>query len=573
MNEHPDSAKLWLDSLAAQGALTSGSQRARFALLYSQALDKNYIDETNDSLIQIAVRHYRGTDDVRRTFLAHYYLGRVYANARQWQKAAVAYTQAEQLVGQLGDDYLAGLLFMQQGDIYREYYDYPKSLAAYQQAEKHYARAGKELHKLDALFCQSSIYRNMNREEDSYQLLCALLPEARKSGKQLKIRLYLGQLIVLCIDMGKWGEAMTFYEEFNRNFTLKGMSIGFIVDMAVLHAHERDKAKTDYYMKVAWSKAKSRQDSIILYERASRLYQQNQSYQSAYEALENAVDLQNSIVRQTLQQPVLTAQRDYLNKELEFQAYKLRMEKILRLVSIMLVVLVAAALIYGLQKKLRKNYHRKLQKERDSHRQEKEKLQQEAMEREHHIHLQSEQLEKEMLQNDSLSRQRIGQLKEELESNRQLIERFRISQHALEEERIHTAHLLDELFKEQYKLVNSLADALLYDYKDEAHQKKDVLQCVQKAVKDYCDSKKAYAGLERWVNECEGNAMAHLRTEVRLPGEAYYQQACYHLAGFSVNVIAHLLGETPNAIYKRREKIRKAVADSALSHQKPYAEI
>ena len=54
MDEHPDSALNLLKGIA-QPELQTQAHHARYALLYSQALDKNYIDLTNDSLISIAV--------------------------------------------------------------------------------------------------------------------------------------------------------------------------------------------------------------------------------------------------------------------------------------------------------------------------------------------------------------------------------------------------------------------------------------------------------------------------------------------------------------------------------------
>ena len=47
MNEHPDSALNLLKGIA-QPELQTQAHHARYALLYSQALDKNYIDLTND---------------------------------------------------------------------------------------------------------------------------------------------------------------------------------------------------------------------------------------------------------------------------------------------------------------------------------------------------------------------------------------------------------------------------------------------------------------------------------------------------------------------------------------------
>ena len=52
----PDTALALLDSIDSR-RLYRGD-KARYALLRSQALDKNYIDVTNDSLINIAVNYY-----------------------------------------------------------------------------------------------------------------------------------------------------------------------------------------------------------------------------------------------------------------------------------------------------------------------------------------------------------------------------------------------------------------------------------------------------------------------------------------------------------------------------------
>ena len=54
LSEHPDSALSVLDSLSTTG-IRGREANAKFALLYSMALDKSYIDATDDSLINIAV--------------------------------------------------------------------------------------------------------------------------------------------------------------------------------------------------------------------------------------------------------------------------------------------------------------------------------------------------------------------------------------------------------------------------------------------------------------------------------------------------------------------------------------
>ena len=154
MNDHPDSSLNLLRTLSFDD-FQKESDRARYALLHSQALDKNYIDVTNDSLISVALEYYKDKDDVRSKFLSFYYMGRVHANGERYLQATSCLMESEQLVEEVGDDYLSGLLYSEMGRIYRLYYDYPKSLTAYQKAAEYYERAGKVYHRNSMWRCQS----------------------------------------------------------------------------------------------------------------------------------------------------------------------------------------------------------------------------------------------------------------------------------------------------------------------------------------------------------------------------------------------------------------------------------
>ena len=67
--------------------------------------------------------------------------------------------------------------------------------------------------------------------------------------------------------------------------------------------------------------------------------------------------------------------------------------------------------------------------------------------------------------------------------------------------------------------------------------------------------------MEKLVNELYGDAMLQFRMEIKLPSEEHYRLVCLLLAGLSINFIATLTGETTNAIYKRRDKIREIIKD------------
>ena len=93
MEEHPDSALLLLQHIPRPETLKRKAQ-ADYALLYSQACDKNRISITNDSLIQIAVKYYEDKDENLNAAKSYFYLGCVYRNANQDAMAIEAYLKA-----------------------------------------------------------------------------------------------------------------------------------------------------------------------------------------------------------------------------------------------------------------------------------------------------------------------------------------------------------------------------------------------------------------------------------------------------------------------------------------------
>ena len=80
-----------IDGESFQGA----EARGLYALLFSMALDKNYIDLQSDSIIAPAVAYYSRHGDKRHRFLTYYYQGRIYENAKAYEDALKAFIKAE----------------------------------------------------------------------------------------------------------------------------------------------------------------------------------------------------------------------------------------------------------------------------------------------------------------------------------------------------------------------------------------------------------------------------------------------------------------------------------------------
>lgn len=557
MTEYPDSALKLLQSIPNPEGLT-GKAQADYALLYSQALDKNYIDTANDSLIQIAVNYYKNRSDVKAKFYAYYYLGRVYVNGNQYDKATLAFINAEQEVEALDDDYAVGLLYRQMADIYRRYYDFTKALECYQRATRYYEQAGKHQHKLWGLLSQSAVYDAMGEKHKSYNLLCNVKDEAKKIGNTQYVRYCLGDLIMLCIRMGESVEALNFYKEFVNNYSIDGLNPVFYANLALLQAREKNNELALSYLKKAWNLSESVNDSINLHHLSSQIYLLQNNDSQAYSELENCVVLQNKEMLKALRQPVLTIQKDFLETELAHKQYRIKMERLVYTLTGIIVILVAVLVVSVLRKKLKK--------QEKTYQQKLANLQTEALERERQLRTYTQELENK----SALSRKDIERLTLELAISKEHIEKSRLFR---EEARLHEQELrsgfwvlLHKLFKRNAKKLEETLHVFdKQPYKNNEYKVKAIEEYVLNLKGNLCGSRTANRQLENLVNEYYDNAIERLRAEVKFPDEKHYQLVCLLLVGLSVNLIASLTGETTNAVYKRRDKIREILKQSSLS--------
>lgn len=96
LTERPDSALSILEAMDST-RFDSKSQNARYALLKSIALDKSYIDRSDDSLVNIAVNYYRHRHNSAYKFKSYYYQARIYQNAGEMDKAMESLVRAENI--------------------------------------------------------------------------------------------------------------------------------------------------------------------------------------------------------------------------------------------------------------------------------------------------------------------------------------------------------------------------------------------------------------------------------------------------------------------------------------------
>lgn len=144
MADRPDSALTIIEALDSTH-FNSKSQKARYALLKSMALDKNYIDRTDDSLINIAVSHYRHTLNAPYKFSSYYYQARVYQNSGQMDKAMESLVRAEHIrTKNIPAEDLARL-HIAKSQILISRYDYSENLISELKFVEFYSKAASKM--------------------------------------------------------------------------------------------------------------------------------------------------------------------------------------------------------------------------------------------------------------------------------------------------------------------------------------------------------------------------------------------------------------------------------------------
>ena len=170
MEARPDSALAVLEGID-KSELTSKELEAKYALLLSQALDKNYIDLQSDSIIAPAVRYYEnhGTPDER--LLTHYYRGVIYLNDGDRESAMESYIKAERYVDECRDYGVIARLYTAKMNLYRYAYDFASALEQEEIASSYFLKDKDTIRYISTLNTITGLKMQLGQYSEAYQYL------------------------------------------------------------------------------------------------------------------------------------------------------------------------------------------------------------------------------------------------------------------------------------------------------------------------------------------------------------------------------------------------------------------
>lgn len=291
MTETPDSALTLVEGID-KDALRTDKAKARYALLYSIALDKNYIDVVDDSLIQIAVNYYEtGHDDVSK-MKAYYYLGRVQHNAVDYVGALISYDKAEKYAIDNRNYLYAGLICRYKANIYNSVYNHHEELECAKESYEYFEKfvVGKYLDY--AILDLGIAYNNNGDYEKAKSLYQRAMDVANAKNDTLLLANSIVHYASLLSYYGRDEaiKAIGLYrmalEELEWNF-----SVAEYAKLSDAYAKLQKKDSSDLYLELARLEASNSVDSIRVLSTEYRINKLYGNWNYALDRLEAATQM------------------------------------------------------------------------------------------------------------------------------------------------------------------------------------------------------------------------------------------------------------------------------------------
>lgn len=508
IQERPDSALAILDTMD-RASLKTERLKAHHALLHAMALDKNFIDVSNDSIARVAVDYYATRGSRKSYARSLYYLGLAYFYQEEYTKAIVEFTKAESVAVTTDSLYL-GFSKVGLADTYGKSYNYGEEENNLKEAFDIFSSLSLNYYSQATLLRLANVYFNTSQTEKSIEILNELIIDNNIADNLKSSALATLAYQYTVKESPNLIYAETLFRRNNEEYGGNNMSIKRYWAWAYsLYATGRK------------SEAREIMSQLISDESVTSSYWQYLITKSdgnlllSLKHLENYIKYNDIIVSDIIHQSVALSQRDYyeyLADNYEYKAHNTRLTMLITILTFIFSSLLVFVLVRLYVKK------------------------QEFVK------------EKNLLYISEIRRQ----LEEAEREDYPLLKKKYLS-----------------LYRSKFEMIGTLYEHLmnskdLINIEESIYKKVDAL--VINFTQDYKDSKK----FEAMLDEDLDNIMSNLRSEIPDLKPKDYSIFSLFVIGFDVTTISHLLNTTMNTIYIRKSRIKHHIEELNPPHKTQF---
>lgn len=180
MKTKPDSALTLLKNIPITN-IKGKKVSARYALLKSMALDKNYIDTTTFDVLQPAIDYYLKKGSPDEKLRTYYYQGRIYQNQGDDDSAMQSFLNGRDLKQVVTDSLLLAHTLVAQGTLYLKQYKINEFVQNNIEAARLYGAIGKGIFEIKSYTNALDGYVMLNNQSPADSLLSICIPLVQKN--------------------------------------------------------------------------------------------------------------------------------------------------------------------------------------------------------------------------------------------------------------------------------------------------------------------------------------------------------------------------------------------------------
>lgn len=533
IQERPDSALRVLrkvDSLT----LNTKSLRARYSLLFAMALDKNYIDTTALSILEPTVAYYERLGSPQDKMLSCYYLGRIYANRKDYPNAVIFYSQALRESSEY-DYYHRGLIYAASADAYNASFNDEEELRNTILAYECFEKIGDK--DLDlSLYKVAQAYHN-NERFDVADSLYSLVYSGKDSTSRLALYamedLVSNDLYQEKQDVERDLELLEYVAEHRGNLSLESY---YEYAYLLLLAGKESEAEN------ILSQLSNREANGKTMEIRYRIAECKGQNEEALALLKSMLSHQNDVVKKKLAQSVFKAQSDYYRLTAEVSEQKSTIAN-QRSVIILIAGLMMAGLLYIVFMKRKTALIR-----------EKDRLAQAVEESEKLLETVRNRAKQEKEERDK----DIFDLKSRNEREQDKIKDLREMYVALYQKR----------FSEIGKYYDAASSHRLESIKEKAYH--DVISSTQALFEEIASGSEGQKKFEARINADLDDIVSKIRSDFPKLKDDDIRFICYLIVGFDTSTISFLMDISKENVRVKKHRLREKLNGYAGPNETLY---
>ena len=363
METYPDSALCLLETIDTR-QLTS-KENAWYALLYTQALDKNHKVIPNDSLIRIAVDYYSHHREVQKLAEAKYYWGCYYMDEGQKEEAIKVFLDAEKIALSVEANNLLGLIYYRIAILQESQFSIKQAQESFANSAYYFHKANNLKNENITLLREGNIFR-YTKQYDSciYYLNKALwMAQERKDTSLLALtHNYKGNVY---ISQGYIQNAKHEALKALRLLKEKAPSIYYVL-LGDIYLQQNELDSAEYYIKKCLNTTQKEKIKPGVFTRLQKIYEKKKNFYQALLYAKEVNTLTDSMYR-NYKKSVLQFEQKYRYEQLQREAALLKAKEawlgviVISLITLMIIIIALYQYIVDRRKKELMKYRLRLE--------------------------------------------------------------------------------------------------------------------------------------------------------------------------------------------------------------------